>query len=1044
VIGGHRGAVIFIALTMSLLGGLMLLLERMAPVTKVALPASQIRHREGLSFIAPLAEQLAAASPWWPLRLSPVDLPESAGASPQWVVEDDRRLGPAHTQHDAVARLGGGAFSVWGDAVYFSSSDGSDPRHGSRRYQLELHSELPAGLRVLGWSLSGLGSMALLVMGMVGAGRWLTAIADRPRRGAGGRARALAAALAMACCATAAALALAAGRTGAVVLPVHPSMIQPAEGRAFAVALEPLRAEAAGRLWPLRRPGPSDVPGAQRRSRILLHENGAPLPRPHAQFAEIASRGEGRYMVWGSLLAFSTADGRDPRAEGASYAVEFDARPAPRITLLCGGLLLLGALLFSVAMPARLWRWALPALCASVPGLLLLLVLRWPTAAWVAGAIPPGMILLAILLWLGNALAACGDRRTRCGWPSLRRCAPIEREGCSTAPTKPVRQTRFGGASLRGLSVAGLRLRRLGASLLHRLEGSLGAGVVASLVALSLLLAWSPVERPEWRLEASRGFGAFEGRGQATDALGYLANSQWLLWTGEAQPFGARRPIFTSWLAGVSSIAGLDLQALVAAQALLLAAALWLAMRSIGRHVGSAVALVAGAIALGFAQQFIGVTMTETLGLPLGLLAVALLLPAARSASPALLAGGSSALALALIVRPGAILVLPLLPLALAWVARRHHRRSAVAAAGWSLLGIVAALAINAGLEGRMGRTDAASNSNAGYVLYGLSVGRDWTAGEEWLQRNAPELGEREQASRLMAAAMENIRRDPRPFARSLGSALRSFLTSGPPQLSAHFADRGVLAVDAPWWRSPAFVVWGVLGAMLLCWRLRGHPATAPMLVAMLAGVLLSIPLIWGDGGWRALAATLPLQAVIVAFFLAPSRAPALRQGPDRGPLMAGATMFALLAICAFGAWIVPGRLERRPRPLVTEAGHAIALFTAPASLRCVRIEPTPSFRWFGPASLTLEESRLALADWNDVPALQCLLERIDPARPHMIAQTIGVNRRWGLVGATILVPPELVDRVEAQEGALATLTVEWCASTLYFGEVGVLKEIAR
>lgn len=1036
MIGKRCAARLLFSLLLALVGGALLLLERAAPATTVVIPAEAIRHRGGHSYIAPLAEHLEAAIPLWPLRVSPVDRPQAPTASPHRLLEDGVPLGPAHTQHDAIAASGGGTFSVWGEAIYFSSSDGSDPRTGARRYQIELHSELPRLARVLGWSLLAVGSTVLLAAAGAAVGRGFTAIATRPRRrwrdGVAG------AMLGAACCAAAAAIALFAGRPGSAVLLIHPATIVPSEGLAFAVSLEPLREEAQRRLGVLRRPGPSDAPGAERRSRLVLRGDDAALPHPHAQFAEIACAGAGRYMVWGDLLAFSTPDGSDPRAEEGRYAIEFDARAARWVPLLCGILLLTGALLCAVALPARLWRRILPLLTAGVPAALLLAVLRWPALAPVAGWIPPGLIFMALLLWAGRALGSVAKFRIG------RRGAAVQESVDTLAPEKA--PSAIASHPLRGLSLAGVRLRRVIAALLHRLEGPLGAWSAALLVGLSLLFVWSSaggaLERPLWTLDSSRGFGAFEGRGQAADALGYLANSQWLLWTGEAQPFGARRPLYTTWLAGVSSITGLDLQALVAAQAVLLAMALWLAMRAIGQQIGSAVALVTGAITLGFAQQFMGVTMTETLGLPLGLLAAALLLPAVRRGAPVLLASGSFVLALALIVRPGAILVAALLPLALAWVARRHHRRSALAAAGWSAAGLVAAMAVNAGFESRMGRGDAASNSNAGYVLYGLSVGRDWTAGEEWLAQNAPQLGEREQAARLIAAALENIQRDPRPFAGSLVASLGSFLTLGASQLSAHFADRGVLASDGPWWRRSDLLVWGLLGPLALLWRMRGHPATGPLLLAALVGVLLTAPLIWRDGGWRALASTLALQAVIAGFFLAPAKAPTLRRGADRGPALALGAIMALLGICALGAWIVPGRLEERPRPLVDAAEHALPLFTAPRRLCCLRIEPAPQFRWLGPASLTLEQTREALRDWDSVPALQCLLERVDPTQPHLIAQAFGVNRGWGLVGATILVPPALLERVEAEDGELAVLEVEWCASTLYFGEVGVLREI--
>lgn len=53
-----------------------------------------------------------------------------------WVHEDGRPLGPAHSPHKRIRDEGGGAFSHWRTAIYFSTSDGSDPNTNGRTYEL--------------------------------------------------------------------------------------------------------------------------------------------------------------------------------------------------------------------------------------------------------------------------------------------------------------------------------------------------------------------------------------------------------------------------------------------------------------------------------------------------------------------------------------------------------------------------------------------------------------------------------------------------------------------------------------------------------------------------------------------------------------------------------------------------------------------------------------------------------------------------------------------------------------------------------------------
>jgi hypothetical protein len=48
--------------------------------------------------------------------------------------EGDRLLGPMHSSHAAVADFGHGRYSHWGDTLYFSTSDASDPNLNGRSY----------------------------------------------------------------------------------------------------------------------------------------------------------------------------------------------------------------------------------------------------------------------------------------------------------------------------------------------------------------------------------------------------------------------------------------------------------------------------------------------------------------------------------------------------------------------------------------------------------------------------------------------------------------------------------------------------------------------------------------------------------------------------------------------------------------------------------------------------------------------------------------------------------------------------------------------
>lgn len=57
--------------------------------------------------------------------------------SPLKLMEDDITLGPAHTMHETIRIYGKGCYSHWGDVLYFSTSDNTDPNTNGRVYSIK-------------------------------------------------------------------------------------------------------------------------------------------------------------------------------------------------------------------------------------------------------------------------------------------------------------------------------------------------------------------------------------------------------------------------------------------------------------------------------------------------------------------------------------------------------------------------------------------------------------------------------------------------------------------------------------------------------------------------------------------------------------------------------------------------------------------------------------------------------------------------------------------------------------------------------------------
>ena len=110
-----------------------------------------------------------------------------------------------------------------------------------------------------------------------------------------------------------------------VRISLAPGDTHPLRGHAFAFTLPP----SPWAPWLVLR---GDDHGVVR-SRLVLLEDGRPLPSPHARQRLVESEGGGRYLhLRASELYFSTSDGTDPRSNGRRYEVTAPAVPPAALT----------------------------------------------------------------------------------------------------------------------------------------------------------------------------------------------------------------------------------------------------------------------------------------------------------------------------------------------------------------------------------------------------------------------------------------------------------------------------------------------------------------------------------------------------------------------------------------------------------------------------------------------------------------------------------------------------------------------------------------
>ena len=285
-------------------------------------------------------------------------------------------------------------------------------------------------------------------------------------------------------------------------------------------------------------------------------------------------------------------------------------------------------------------------------------------------------------------------------------------------------------------------------------------------------------------------------------------------------------------------------------QGLVFGLAFFFFLKELSKFVGFAGLMIASAITYNFAVPFLDVTLTETLGLTLSFTAATVLLRFISNGQASLYYLSVLLLSLAEGARSGPYFVLLLLVLyAPVVLANSHFQRLTVF--GVAMLCSLAGTMYNTIINTIYGSSALDQNSNFAYVLYGLAKGGvGWTAYQaDFADRIFNTEGERVRA--LFAAALKSIITDPILFVKGLWLGLKSYLDSG-------------LYGFAPGLTSYICFAFFVLGWVVLSQK-KTNPRLRNLSLLWLAGLLISIPFIFQDGGFRVTTAGLPILIILPA-----------------------------------------------------------------------------------------------------------------------------------------------------------------------------------
>lgn len=531
------------------------------------------------------------------------------------------------------------------------------------------------------------------------------------------------------------------------------------------------------------------------------------------------------------------------------------------------------------------------------------------------------------------------------------------------------------------------------------------AAVFGAVVPLLLLIAWW------WPLPGPSGSYALLGRLPWSDGFDYWSAAQHLLQQGRLDEWGSRRPINGAFLAARLAMTGDHLLGALMVQSLLLGAALaslvWIAWR----RFGAITALPLGAMLLVPIASVQSTTQSEGLGLLLALAAMSALLRACDRFGPRTIsfALGLALLMLAMLVRPGALLMVPALAVGAVFSAwRRGGRGAAITITAGAVASISIGVSVNGAARLLFADPSALSNANFSGTVLGIARGSDYYEADAWLRSQlSPYADERERSELAYSEAWRLVREQPGVVATSL---VRN---------AGRFGERG--------W--PLFIL-AAVGV------LRARSEERWLWISGWCGIVLSVPIIYGDGGIRCLAASWPFMLASAASALRRRAAPspqAALQAPHETRWCALGVGAAMLAVA--GAIVVP-RMARTLgwlRSLPPHGSFETDQYPAPGTEWVDWVRSPPAFHAIVVARdsdrAALPESLRALRtlDPDSLSVLAAFRELGEPIErvptPHLfvVAYDLGQRRaRFYLLPATA----EVANAIESATWAIRIDTV--------------------
>lgn len=350
-----------------------------------------------------------------------------------------------------------------------------------------------------------------------------------------------------------------------------------------------------------------------------------------------------------------------------------------------------------------------------------------------------------------------------------------------------------------------------------------------------------------------------------TDAAGYYTDATRLLYGADVSNFTAMRPFFAGVLSFFLWLSERNLMIAVGAFTGIAGFTCYLAAREIQKTHGAEVAVFFLMLMFLYYRHHSGTTMSESLGVPVSLLGVALIWRGASTRKEWTTLFGVAMIALALNIRPGAMFVLPALLLWGGWMFRGQNRFS-FKFFGLGTAAILLVFYANSRMVAFVSNSGGVPFENFAWAFYGLaSGGKSWT----YVFEANPQLAllkDTEVTPTIYKLAFELILTNPSLIIQGAFFYWRMFFSNTWYNAYAFVAGDNYWVNLAARWGMYALNVMGIYS-----WFKKRENAYASLALLTALGVLASVPFVPPTDAYRVrlYAATIPFFVILPGLGLA-------------------------------------------------------------------------------------------------------------------------------------------------------------------------------